>query len=385
MNFKKDLIENILPFWLDNAIDNEEGGIFTCLDREGNVYGEEKSGWFQGRALWTFSKAYNLIDKNPKYLDAAKRIYDFLIRTSAPDGRMAFLMTRNGRVIQQRRYFGAEKFAVMGCAEYYKASGDKTALLNARKYFNLVCDLHTGKYPTTPKYNPETRKTYGLSEVMSMLWTAQVMRAIDTEYSERYAGICKACVDSFLTSGLLTDKALLESVSVEGEFRDTPDGRIVNPGHSLEMAWFMMMEGALTDNREAIEIAKKIIDITLPLGLDKKHGGIIAFTDADGKPPMQLEWDMKLWWPQCETLIAMRLAYIMFGDEKYKKIYEELLKYVEKHFVDKEHGEWYGYLHYDNTVANTLKGNVFKGPFHIPRFYMIMTVLDECGDITKYM
>ena len=42
MNFKKDLVENILPFWLKNSIDYENGGIYTCVDREGNIYGTDK-------------------------------------------------------------------------------------------------------------------------------------------------------------------------------------------------------------------------------------------------------------------------------------------------------------------------------------------------------
>ena len=134
-----------------------------------------------------------------------------------------------------------------------------------------------------------------------------------------------------------------------------------------------------------IEKAKKIIDITLPLGIDKEHFGIIAFTDLDGKPPVQLEWDMKLWWPQCETIIALRLAYTVFKEEKYLKLYEEFKEYCEKYFVDNEDGEWYGYLHYDNTVSNTLKGNIFKGPFHIPRLYIIMAMMDEFGGIEEYM
>ena len=68
MNYREKLTEEILPFWLDNALDFKNGGIFTCLDEDGNVYGKEKSVWFQGRALWVFSKAYNVIEKNQKYL-----------------------------------------------------------------------------------------------------------------------------------------------------------------------------------------------------------------------------------------------------------------------------------------------------------------------------
>ena len=176
-------------------------------------------------------------------------------------------------------------------------------------------------------------------------------------------------------------KALLK----KGEFIDSPNGRIVNPGHSLEAAWFIMAEGLVTGNDEAVNIAKHIIDITLPLGWDKKNGGIIAFTDLEGKPPVQLEWDMKLWWPQCEAMIAARLAYLHFKEEKYNDVYLQLKEYCEKYFCDDECGEWYGYLHYDNTVSTTLKGNIFKGPFHIPRLYMIMASMDETDGITEYM
>ena len=120
-------------------------------------------------------------------------------------------------------------------------------------------------------------------------------------------------------------------------------------------------------------------------GIDFENGGMIAFNDALGYPPQQLEWDMKLWWPQCETMIAARLAYSIYKDEKYKKLYEDVVSYCEKYFVGRKDGEWYGYLHYDNTVATTLKGNMFKGSFHIPRMYMIMTIMNETGAFTDFM
>jgi len=94
---------------------------------------------------------------------------------------------------------------------------------------------------------------------------------------------------------------------------------------------------------------------------------------------------MKLWWPQCETLIALSMAYMLFKEEKYKEMYEKMKDYCKKYFVDSECGEWYGYLHYDNTVSTTLKGNIFKGPFHIPRLYMIMSVLEEDGKVDRYI
>ena len=105
MNYRKALTENILPFWLKNAMDEENGGIFTCLDEEGMIYGKEKSVWFQGRALWTFSKAYNVIEKDPTYLKAAKNLYEFLPKCKDSDGRMFFTVTEDGQGIQKRRYY----------------------------------------------------------------------------------------------------------------------------------------------------------------------------------------------------------------------------------------------------------------------------------------
>ncbi|MBO5064946.1 MAG: AGE family epimerase/isomerase [Clostridia bacterium] len=384
MNYRKDLIENILPFWLNNAIDYENGGIYTCLDREGKIYGTDKSVWFQGRALWVFSKAYNLIEKNEEYLKAAKNIYSFLPKCTDADGRMFFTVTADGRELQKRRYYFSETFAAIGCAELYKSTGDENVLADAEKYYNVALECFKGIRKNQPKINPDNLDSKALSPVMIMLATTQVMRSIDGLW-DKYNPFAQECLEEILNGGYLTERALLESVTKAGEFVDSPNGRIVNPGHSLEAAWFIMAEGIVTGNDNAVSAAKRIIDITLPLGIDNKHGGIIAFTDLNGNPPVQLEWDMKLWWPQCEAMIAARLAYLKLNDEKYNSVYNELKEYCEKNFCDDECGEWYGYLHYDNTVSTSLKGNVFKGPFHIPRLYMIMAVMDETNDIVSFM
>lgn len=84
-------------------------------------------------------------------------------------------------------------------------------------------------------------------------------------------------------------------------------------------------------------------------------------------------------------MIALRMAYSIFKDKKYLDFYKKIEHYCEECFVDSQYGEWYGYLHYDNTVSTTLKGNIFKGPFHVPRMYMIMCELDETGTIDKYV
>ncbi len=383
--FREYLTDNILNFWLKNAVDEKNGGIFTCLDEKGQIYGREKSVWFQGRALWCFSKAYNIIEKNERFLRAAELIYRFLPKCTDSDGRMFFSVTEDGTGIQKRRYYYSETFAAIGCAEYYKARGDYAAAELAERYFDTAYELFVHPEKSKPKFNPKAAPYKALAPVMIMLSTAQVMRSTGIN-NEKYNRIASSCAQEILRGGYINREigALLENVGKNGEFINTPAGRTVNPGHSFEAAWFLMAEGLFSGDKGLTDAGRDIIDFTMPRGLDAVHGGIRAFGDTLDQPPSALEWDMKLWWPQNEAIIANRLAYGIFGDEKYKNNYEMMLEYAFGNFEDPENGEWYGYLHYDNTVANKLKGNLFKGPFHLPRMLMILADFEENGNMEKF-
>ena len=364
------LTENVLPFWLKNAIDYKNGGIYTCLDEDGSIYDTEKSVWFQGRALYIFSCAYNKVEKNPEYLKAAKAIYEFLPKCSDETGRMAFTVTETGEFIQKRRYYFSETFAAIGCTEYYLATGDEQAKQKAEMYFDIAYSIYKNPKLTTPKFNPETVKLHSLSPAMIMLATSQVLRKIN---KEKYNAVATEMVDEILLH--LTEYGLLENVDLDGNFVNTATGRTMNPGHALEAAWFLMAEGQYQNNDELLKVGRKIIDFSMNAGC--KNGGIIAFCDCLGKPAKALEWDMYLWWPQCEAMIANLMAYKICGEEKYLNNYNMVKDFAFSNFADDKNGEWYGYLHYDATVANKLKGNIFKGPFHLPRMLMLIEKLEK--------
>lgn len=163
-------------------------------------------------------------------------------------------------------------------------------------------------------------------------------------------------------------KALLETVGPDGEFIDTSIGRTINPGHCIETSWFLMEAALARGGDEALlKCALQILDWSWEWGWDKEYGGIINFRDCRGFPPQDYSQDMKFWWPQTETVIASLYAYKLTGDERYLEMHKMANEYMYTHFPDPEFGEWYGYLHRDGTVAQPAKGNIFKGPFHIPR------------------
>jgi N-acylglucosamine 2-epimerase len=153
----------------------------------------------------------------------------------------------------------------------------------------------------------------------------------------------------------------------KGEFIDTPSGRTVNPGHAIETAWFIMEEAKYRNDKALLEKILPVLNWHLELGWDTEHGGLLSFKDCKGFQSEQIEWDMKFWWPHNEALYASLLAYQMTGESRYACWFEKIHNWVDSHFPDRESGEWFGYLHYDGTVANTLKGNNWKSFFHLPR------------------
>ena len=121
---------------------------------------------------------------------------------------------------------------------------------------------------------------------------------------------------------------------------------------------------------ELIPFVEKVYEGAMRHGWDKEFGGLLYFVDVEGYPPQAYEHDMKLWWVHTEALIAAIKLYRVTGKERYFEDFKMLMEYCFAHFNDEEYGEWYGYLRRDGAPTEPrAKGNVFKGPFHVPRMY----------------
>lgn len=368
--YLNELHNDVMPFWLKNGIDYENGGYYTCLDRKGELYDTEKSVWFQGRMLWILSKMLNTFGHNDEVKKAADCGFAFIQKLMDEDGRMAFICTADGTPLQARRYYYSETFAAIALMEYYGFTGNETALELSRKAYQMALDIYTGKIKTQPKFNPDVLKAKGFGPPMIMLNVTSIMRQHDGAKADFY----NKNIDMFLADIDLCIhpecKCCFESVAPDGSRLEGPRGRFVNPGHSIEGAWFMMNEAEYRGDDALMEKALQLLDWSFDLGWDDTDKGIQYFADIEGKPISQLEWDMRLWWPHCEALIAMIKAYRITGKPEYLDKFMMVHEYTFSHFKDTEYGEWYGYLRRDGSVNNELKGSIFKGPFHIPRALM---------------
>lgn len=366
-SYKKDLEEDIMPFWLNHGLDEEHGGVYTCLDRDGSIIDPTKSVWFQGRFGFVSAFAYNNVEHRQEWLDASKSCIDFIEKYCFDEqGHMYFEIAADGTPLRKRRYVFSESFAAIAMSEYSLATGDKSyaekalAIFKRMQYFLSTPDLLPSKYEPSVK---------GLSHSITMILVnvaARIREVIkDPTLDKQIDDSIETIRDKFMHPEW---KALLESVGPNGEFIDTCTGRTINPGHCIETSWFLMEEAKYRNwDKNIMDTALKILDWSWEWGWDDMYGGIINFRDCRNLPQQDYSQDMKFWWPQTETIIASLYAYMATGDDKYMDMHKLIRKWTYAHFPDHEYGEWFGYLHRDGTVAQPAKGNIFKGPFHIPR------------------
>lgn len=369
--YQDGLLNDILPFWIDNAVDTTHGGFITALNRDGSIIDTDKGMWQQGRFTWLLGTLYNSVEPREAWLDLARHGINFINQHGFDeDGRMFFLVTQDGRPLRKRRYVFSEAFAAIAFAAYAKAANNDEAATRASELFGTY-----RRYATTPglipaKTNDNTRPSRGIGTSMIAINLAQVLRdTIDDP-------ICNQTIDEsidtiqryFMKPDL---RVVMEMVGPNGEIIDHFDGRTLNPGHAIEAAWFILHEAKCRHNDAAlIEIGCTILDWMWERGWDKEYGGILYFRDVHNLPVQDYWHDMKFWWPHNETIIATLLAYHLTGDEKYAAWHRLVHDWAYKHFPDPEHGEWYGYLHRDGRISVSLKGNTWKGPFHLPRMQL---------------
>lgn len=368
--FSKTLFEDFIPFWEKFSPDPIYGGFLCGFDRDGELFFEDKSVWQQGRSLWMFSKLYNEFEKSPKWLEFARSGYDFINKYCFDEnGHMYFKVTRDGKPLINRRYYFSEAFAIMGYAEFYIAVKDEEVKQRAVDLFKKMFHYYITPGCFPPKVNPKTRSVRTHSIVMIMLNVCQHMRKIDD--SPIYNTIIDACISEITNNFVKEDeKALFETVGAHGERLNSPEGRLINPGHSMETAWFLMEEAALRKDAELMKKAIQITEWSFDIGWDKEIGGIFYFRDIENKPVLSLEWDMKLLWPHCEALIAFLRSYMFTGQEKYLDYFDRITEYIYVHFPDPGHPEWFGHLHRDGTPISYIKGSDWKGPYHNVRAFM---------------
>lgn len=377
--FRRELNESVIPFWLEHSPDWKCGGYFSCLDRDGTVYDDKKYMWLQGRFVWMYSRLYNEWERKPAYLKAAKLGADF-IRSHGRDakGRVFFSLDREGRPYFFQRKPYAATFVSMGLLEYSIATGDKACRREAADLFWRIKSWIE---------NPSLieRPVLAGQVPMSGLANAMVLACMAIEFAKvdpdpRYRKFLKDCIPAILRHYEPKRRILLENVALDGrDLMRWPEGRFFNPGHSIEVAWFLLHLLEFHPDDRAKRVALDVLEGSLQFGWDRQYGGLLYFMDVENRPTLPLESSMKLWWPHTEAMYALVYAALLTGERRWLTWLDKVVDYCWAHFVDRKRGHWFGYCDRRGDLTHTCKGNNYKGFFHTPRALMMCTQIIEAA------
>lgn len=370
-----DLRRNVLPFWMEKAVNPADGAFFGALTNDlVPDLTAERGALLTTRILWTYAAAYRKY-RDPAYLAMADRAYrDLFTHFHDPEhGGFYWSIAANGTVLRERKQIYGQAFAIYALSEYHAANGRREPLDQAIAIYHLI-----------EKHGRENQSG-GYLEAFGRDWQPiDDMRLSAVDQNEPKSQNTHLHVLEAYTNLLRVwpDAGLHRTLSELLEIMLT---RIVNPrtghlglffakdwtlrsdkisyGHDIEASWLfteatrVLRNEALTERTHALAV--KIADVTLAEGIDVDGG---VYNEGG---PTGLTNTNKEWWPQAEAVVGFLNAYQISGEKRFFDAALHTWDFIEKHLIDFKRGEWLRGVTRDGQVlANELKVGFWKCPYH---------------------
>ncbi|MFC4120428.1 AGE family epimerase/isomerase [Nonomuraea zeae] len=401
---RRHLEDVILPFWLENGIDSEHGGFFTCFDNRGRRrLSTNKFTWSQGRFIWLLARAARLADRGLLALDSrallehAERGASFLLDHAVrPGGECAYVLDeRGGTALDQdggplpaERSIFADAFVAMGLSELTRYTGSPGHLPVIDAIVQRIADdVAAGDPPTPPYPLPPGCSGFGARMIVlnARLDQARAHQAVSG--TSPYAGELRAARRAMLAhredGGLFT-----ETFVPDPGLRDTVLARHRTPGHALEGIWMALEAGELLGERDDRGDLLASVSALCAAGWDDEHGGLFRYVGVSGRAYggpyedlVRRTWSTKLWWVHSEAAYTTRLAAERYGDREAAGWFDRIWDYTLRTFPGGADGEeWIQIRDRAGAPLDEVVALPVKDPYHIARNLMQMVELPELAE-----
>lgn len=388
--FNKELIDNILPFWMEKMQDHEHDGFYGCIDgRQVLQARANKGAVLNARILWTFSAAYRILKKE-EYLKVAERAFEYIKNhfIDKTHGGIYWELDYLGNPVNTKKQTYAQGFALYGFSEFYRATGNTEALALSKDFFFLLekCfDSKLGGYLEAYTYNWQAIEDVRLSDK-----DANEKKTMNTHLHvlEPYTNLCRIWDDEQLKNAqrmlihLFKDKILDSKTNHLNLFFDEEwnvKSTAISYGHDIEAAWLLYEAAEVLGDQELTNTIKTLslqIADAASEGL-QPDGSMIYEKDGNHTDTE------RHWWVQAETVVGYMYAYKISGKADYKKKAEQAWTYIQQSIVDKSNGEWHWSRLPDGSVnTRDNKAGFWKCPYHNARMCMEMIQLSKVLDLT---
>jgi mannobiose 2-epimerase len=380
----EDLTRNILPYWSAKMVDNLNGGFYGRIDGNDKVYPEaEKGGILNARILWTYSSAYGVLG-DTSYLRLAKRAKDYILAhfIDSQYGGAYMSLKADDTPSNTRKHVYTNAFFIYALAEYSRATGDKLALAESMKIFELF-----EKYAADKEYG-------GYYEVFSQDWQRIRERLIgeSSEKDEKTMNtslhVMEAFANLYRVSGdkvvgdrlrkmieIFLDKIIDKKTShlicfLDRQWNST--STIDSYGHDIESSWLLLEAATLLNDKNLTERVKEAglkIANAAAEGYQPDGGMLTEKNYVTGQIRKQ-----RSWWEQAETVVGYLNAFELTGDESFLNRSLKSWEFIKKYFVDTKNGAWFTNVS-ESGVSGGDKAGPWICPYHNGR--MCMEVIER--------
>lgn len=366
---QQELIENILPFYIDHAMDHTQGGFYGYIANNRTVQPDAPKGQVQhSRLLWSFAHAYRQL-QNSTYRRIADYAYAYLRHHfwDNEQGGLYWMVDAQGRPLQTRKLVYGQAFGIYSLAEYYLATGDKESLETAVSLYYLLeqysADTNEGGY--FESHNQDWTLRYGenVDEI-----AAPVSKTMNTHLHvlEAYTNLLRAWPHMDLQKSL---QSLIRSTI--DHIIDTDSGhfklhfkqnweslhQLISYGHDIEGSWLLVEAATVLGKPDLLHEAKSI---SLHMAQTAYNEGL----DRDGGLFSDSHKSQKEWWPQAEAMIGFFNAYQLCGKPHFLEACYSSWHFIRTHIIDHQHGEWFWGVDHNGLPLNKEKASPWKTPYH---------------------
>ena len=370
------LTNNILPFWINNMVDHENGGFYGRIDGYGNLHAEaEKGGILNGRILWTFSAAYRVLGK-PEYLEMATRAKDYIIDhfIDREYGGTYWSLDYKGNPKDTKKQFYAIGFMIYGLSEYVRATGDKEALDYAIQLFDCI-EEHSLDVIYNGYIEACTREWGEIADMRLSDFDANYPKSQNTHLHiiEPYTNLFRIWKDARLEKALrnlidiFTDRILNPETHHLDLFFENDwtrgAGHLESYGHDIECSWLIHEAAIVLGDAEVLKKVEPIVQLVAKAsekGLNA-DGSMVHEANVDtGHVDDDLHW-----WVQAEAVVGFYNIYQHFADSSALDKSLRCWQYIKDNLIDTKNGEWYWSRHADGTLnLDDDKAGFWKCPYH---------------------
>lgn len=379
----RELTGNILPYWMNTMTDEIHGGFYGRR----NGYDElvehsDKGVILNTRILWTFSHACRMLADHPanhSYRSAATRAFRYICDhfIDTENGGLYWMVNFRGEPVYTKKQIYAQAFGIYAFAEYFRATGDKTALNEAITLYKLI-EEHSYDRAKGGYLEAFDRDWALLDDLRLSDKDANERKTMNTHlhvleaYTTLYACWKNAQLAQQLEKLILI---FLEKITNRNNHLDlffdddwNVKSSVISFGHDIEASWLLQEAAEVLGNPTLIsrskDMALKLVQAVNQEGLNPQ-GALINEIHADGSKDTDLHW-----WPQAEALVGYINAWQITHDQHYLINAQSVWRFIKQYLIDSQ-GEWHWRVTEKNTVVRTEdKAGPWKCPYHNGRACM---------------